>query len=1111
MSSPRTIVLYNADIWQHACPVIRITEPATVSGQRILCGAEYGDESVHILPELVAQSDLVVIQRDFAKHTYGYQTIIDCAHQYSKPVVYEVDDLLLELPTWHPDYHLYRPVRSTILQSIADADAVTVSTPALKHYLQQFTPNIFLLPNYLPDRVWRACLANTAQILDGETPLSQVQPNRLIIGYIGSHTHRPDVESIEPALLRILKRYQGVVTLKFWGTMPPPRLRDHPDVVWEDIRLVDYEQFANYFRTRRCDLFIAPLQDCAFNRCKSHLKYLEYSVMGIAGVYSRLEPYEQIVVHGQNGLLASGLDEWESQISYLLDHQEDRNRIARQAAETVRKEWLLSENTSQWMQAQEAIIAQGSHRSLNQYSRHISQQLVKWHEELEQKIAEKEGVIQSLRANQNQTVQALKESHAQSLQLKQQLGFIKAQLATIENSPGWRIVQMLTPIREWLVPRHSMRDQALQEGMYALGILRKEGLGSFSRRLIKRLRFGRSLSSVETSLEQTSLLSSGTPCPLPAISVVIIIGGSSVTVEKQQIIDWVAKQTLHEVDIIVWNTQVNLAFNIDGTSHSWSAPDYRSMAEGLNSRYLCIASTDLLNQPNTYLEENLITLETESLQLTVNLNGSATWVTSFIEQGLFPGNTEHPYLRQIIRQDVIGSTGTLNLSLDHGNIVGKIISHTLNHSDREGDFPCEISVSDEIANLDIIQNRIVRRSPKNTPYTHPVYTLQTVLPIQGLKSDLPTVILFMPFLAMGGAERIALDVIRGLRNEIRFVIVAPDPQDPSQGTMSDAFRQLTPYVYTSADFLSPALNLSFLEYLIKRFSPNCLYIANGSGWIYGSLGQVKQAFPSLRIVNQVYDHEAGWINLYNRSLCANLDGHIASNHKIQQAYIDRGANPEQVYYIENGIAAETWNPRNYSLAQVNTLKEKLGIDTEHKVVSFIARLHPQKRPMDFVELARRFTSIPEVTFLMVGDGILKDAVDAEIWRIGLRNIVRHGFYSPASDLYAISDIIVLPSEYEGMSMMVLESLCMGKPVVVTDVGNNRDMVDKTGGGVVVSNVGDVEALREAVKEMLNAPPDEQRVRQATLNHYDIEKEVALYKEALLGTSPNTIATHPLHG
>jgi glycosyltransferase involved in cell wall biosynthesis len=228
------------------------------------------------------------------------------------------------------------------------------------------------------------------------------------------------------------------------------------------------------------------------------------------------------------------------------------------------------------------------------------------------------------------------------------------------------------------------------------------------------------------------------------------------------------------------------------------------------------------------------------------------------------------------------------------------------------------------------------------------------------------------------------------------------------------------------------------------------------------------------------------------------DGHIGVNKQICQAYIQRGAKPEQVYLIENGVNPDDLDPVDYPEAKKFQLKQKLGLPPGKKIITFASRLHPQKRPMDFVELARRFSSDSSVEFLMVGNGPLANQVNRQINKLSLKNIHRTEFYRPISDILAISDVLVLPSEFEGMPMIVIEAQAMGKPVVVTDVGNNREIIEITGGGTVVSRIGDVTAIMLVVKQILNNPPDPDQLRRITLSHFDIKLTAQKYLYSLLG-------------
>src|SRR3990172_10837203 len=97
VQNPGNIVLYTASPWESAVVVLRVTAPAERAGLRVIRGNQ-GDR---VSTELVSEADIVVIQRDFPRFRNAYAEVITRARTEGKPVIYEIDDLLLEMPEDH--------------------------------------------------------------------------------------------------------------------------------------------------------------------------------------------------------------------------------------------------------------------------------------------------------------------------------------------------------------------------------------------------------------------------------------------------------------------------------------------------------------------------------------------------------------------------------------------------------------------------------------------------------------------------------------------------------------------------------------------------------------------------------------------------------------------------------------------------------------------------------------------------------------------------------------------------------------------------------------------------------------------------------------------------
>lgn len=1087
------IIHFSADVWEHVCPVLRVTGPATEAGWRHVRGNEWEGYDLKTYPERIKDADMVLVQRDFPRHAAAYDAALTTARKLGKPVVYDLDDLLTELPEDHPGYPAYRGARAPMLAAMVEADTVICSTSGIAEYVQDYNPNTIVLPNYLNDQLWKL-----RQLEESGKPTTD-QP--VILGYLGSPSHAPDLAIIQPILTRLLDRFGTQLILRLWGIKPPPELATRANVEWWDLGLVSYQAFAAYFSRQECDAFIAPLQDNLFNRCKSSLKFLEYSALGIPGVYTRIQPYEVVVNHGENGFLAATPEEWEASLVQLLEDPALRKRLGAAAQATVKSDWLLADHRTSWAEAMEPLLEISQAMPSRQAERRLARKFRRWHQDdladqavLQAEVAKKQTAVDELQIKLGE-----KELLAQNY---------LEQLTAIRNSTGWKLLEAVYAIRLAFIPQQSRRERVLHVGLHSLRILKNEGLRTLASKGLALVKTGDSdtfLGLTTAASQPAAQIQVGQPAPSPAISVVVVQDPVLPALNMEQVQDWIASQTLHAITLVHWDRTGGIASVPGAPEKAWEARGVRALCDGLPGPYLCLASQDLLTQAPSYLEKNLMALESEHLIFTLNTRGATGWSTRLLAKGRLPGNRLQPLLRMVIHKRFITEDFAVDLPARvksmEGNtsLVGKVIQITTADPEVGASFPMETTFGEVEATLQ--GSNILARTPSENPWTPtPIIlsTVDSVLPPVPEPDPRPTVILVMPFLAVGGAEQLHLHVLRELQNAIRFVVLAVDPLDPSLGTLTEAFEKITPWVYNLADFLHPDLRLSFLHQLINRFEPVGLYIANGAIWIYDVLPALKLRYPALRTSNQVYDSKIGWINRYDASLVASLDAHIGANQRICQAYLEMGALPEQIFQVAHPIDPSNLDPEQYHADRIAAVKAKLGLPQDTRVVTFASRLHPQKRPMDFIELARRLATEPTISFLLIGDGPLAQVVSEQISKSGLDNVFQHPFYRPISDILAITDTLVLPSEYEGMPLIIGETQVMGKPVVVTDVGNNREVLEITEGGMVIPRIGDIHALMQGVQEMLANPPDPAGVRERFLAEYGSAKIAQKYKDVLLG-------------
>ena len=466
-SNPR-LAVFAADYWEHACPMIRVILPAKHSGVEILKGTAWVNDQLTIDPDQINSADLVMITRDFPRWHAEYRQVIERARAQGKPVIYELDDLLLELPREHEDYEHYLPTNSALLQAIVEADVALGASEPICDYLRQYNPQTVLWENYLDDHLWQFDAPIRASIGD---------PVR--IGYMGGHSHQTDIELISAILEKILIRFQDRVKLVFWGAAPTSRLSELPNVEWLPVAFVSYEEFVRYFSKQQCDIFIAPLTDSRFNRCKSHIKYLEYSALGAPGIFSKITPYERVIQHGINGFLASNVEDWEVNLLSLINEPDLQFQMAVNAQEDVRKRWLLSNHAHQWAD----MLAGFASLDLSSTNRVVSRAVAR--KMLDFQNAQNYELIKKIEENArlNMLSDQIAEKNQIILELERAARKYAALYEEVITSKSWQIMERLIRLRLKLIPRSSKREQFLGAILRPILVLRHTGIRGMSQQI----------------------------------------------------------------------------------------------------------------------------------------------------------------------------------------------------------------------------------------------------------------------------------------------------------------------------------------------------------------------------------------------------------------------------------------------------------------------------------------------------------------------------------------------------------------------------------------------------------------------------------------------------
>lgn len=176
-----------------------------------------------------------------------------------------------------------------------------------------------------------------------------------------------------------------------------------------------------------------------------------------------------------------------------------------------------------------------------------------------------------------------------------------------------------------------------------------------------------------------------------------------------------------------------------------------------------------------------------------------------------------------------------------------------------------------------------------------------------------------------------------------------------------------------------------------------------------------------------------------------------------------GVRPESIVWVPNAVPVAELRER----AEAGPSREQLGIPDAAALVIEVARFAPQKGQTEVLRavaaLRERFG---DVRALFVGSGETEAAVRAEAERLGADWATFLGSRDDVPGLLRLADVSVLPSSGEGLPMSLIETLVLGTPIVATDVGDVRWLIESTGGGICVP-AGDGEAFAGACEQVLD--------------------------------------------
>lgn len=332
-------LVYDALPWAPVPKILaRIADEAGCGHYRVLApmrallakGAARGGVSLRNLSiaEMSALgTDSWIFQRQITEEMFA--ALEHCARYAPGTRIYEIDDLITQIPENSPHYlDFKREDLDRFRRGIGLCHRLVVATEPLAEAYRSLAAETVVMPNCLPKDAWLP-----------HAPRQKAGP-RPRVGWAGSVSHVADLLMIGEVIATMSREVDWI----FLGRCPP-ELRPFVREVHHPVMMDDYPA---KLASLALDLAIAPLETNAFNEAKSHLKVLEYGVLGYPVVCTDIFPYQGEIPVTR---VRNQAKHWIRAIRDHIHSPDTAQAMGAKLRQHVLAHWMLEDHLDEWLAA----------------------------------------------------------------------------------------------------------------------------------------------------------------------------------------------------------------------------------------------------------------------------------------------------------------------------------------------------------------------------------------------------------------------------------------------------------------------------------------------------------------------------------------------------------------------------------------------------------------------------------------------------------------------------------------------------------------------------------------------------------------------------------------
>ena len=326
-------------------------------------------------------------------------------------------------------------------------------------------------------------------------------------------------------------------------------------------------------------------------------------------------------------------------------------------------------------------------------------------------------------------------------------------------------------------------------------------------------------------------------------------------------------------------------------------------------------------------------------------------------------------------------------------------------------------------------------------------------------------------LSLGGAQILLFDILCKLKEyeDLELTLVTIDSGEYIEKYKNAGIKVID---LREKGLVNPKIYFK-LKKILESLKPDIVHTHLNKADFYGRIAAKISNVPLIISTCHNYSTTHSGADINKKSFFDVIDNFVIDYSKsyliaisklVKQYLINRNPSYEKITeVIYNGI---NFDKIKYKLSnwEILKLRSENNIDSDDFVISVIGRLDKQKGHLIFLESVKEIIhQNKKIKILLIGDGSLREQIEIFIKENNLSSqVIMKGFQPDSEPYIEISDLICVPSLWEGFGLVIIEGMIKRKIILASDVGGIPEIIEDGKTGFLFKSQNKTELIKKLI-------------------------------------------------